>query len=140
MRATEYLFLVVILGLVAVAMMATIVDLNTIYPDNQIDENQLNSYNDFRGIMITANNTLDNFQKLGDDSKWYQKIGAGIVAIPYAVISFPIMIVQAINVLIKFMGGGLVGIIPAGILVAMVALLTIEIVRRFMEFFQRSRA
>jgi len=140
MRATEYLFLVVVLGLVAIAIMATVVDLNTIYPDNQIDENQLNQYNDFEGIMITANNTLDNFQKLGDDSKWYQKIGAGIVAIPYAVISFPIMIVQAINILIKFMGGGLIGIIPAGILIAMVALLTIEIVRRFMEFFQRSRA
>ena len=140
MRATEYLFLVIVIGIMAMVIIATAIDLNNVYPSNQIDTNTIDEYNDFEGIMNTANKTLDNFQKLGDDSKWYQKIGAGIVAIPYAVISFPMMIVEAVLILTKFMGGGLIGFIPAGILVAMVALLTVEIVRRMLEFFQRSRA
>lgn len=140
MRGTEYLVLVVILGIVAISFGLYVNDLNTVYPDNHIDENTISQYNDFQNVANTANKTFDNFRKLGDDTSWFQKIGAGIVAIPYAVISFPIMLYEAVSALTKFMGGGLTGIIPASIVFALVALLTIEVVRRLMEFFQRSRA
>ena len=140
MRGTEYLILVVILGIVAIAMGLYVNDLNNIYPDNTINGTSLEQFNDFQKVSDTANKTFDNFRKLGADTAWYQKIGAGIVAIPYAVISFPIMIYEAVSALTKFMGGGLTGIIPTGIILALVALLTIEIVRRLLEFFQRSRA
>ncbi len=140
MRGSEYLILVVILGIVAIGMGMYVNDLNTVYPDNPIDGTTISQYNDFQAVANTANKSFENFRKLGDDSNWFQKIGAGIVAIPYAVISFPIMIYEAVSALTKFMGGGLTGIIPAGIIFALIALLTIEVVRRLLEFFQRARA
>ena len=131
---------VVILGIMAITMGLYVNDLNTIYPSNPIDGSTIDQYNDFQEVANTANKTFDNFRKLGDDTAWYQKIGAGIVAIPYAVISFPIMLYEAVSALTKFMGGGLTGIIPASIVFALVALMIIQIVRELMQFFQRSRA
>jgi hypothetical protein len=139
MRATEYLFLVVMIGIFSVVIIMGANELNSIYPDNPIQSSDLEQYNDWQGVSESADATLENFKKLGDDSKWYQKIGAGIVAIPYAVISFPLMIVQAILILGRFMSDSL-GFLPSGIILAMGALLIIEIVRRLLEFFNRARA
>lgn len=113
---------------------------NGIYTGSNIDETSIQQYDDFQKVADTANKTFDNFRKIDSDANWFQKIGAGIVAIPYAVISFPVMIYEAVSALTKFMGGGLTGIIPAGIVFAMIALLTIEVVRRLLEFFQRARS
>jgi hypothetical protein len=140
MRGTEYMVLVVILGLVAITMGMYVNDLNTIYPTNQIDRSTVDQFNDFNKVAETANKTFDKFRNIDADSSWFQKIGAGIVAIPYAVISFPVMIYEAVSALTKFMGGGLMGFIPAGILFALVALLVIMVVRELMSFFQRSRS
>jgi len=140
MRGTEYLVLVIIMGIMAVSFGLYLNGVNNIYSGQNIDDGTLEQYNDFQKVADTANKTFDNFRKLGDESKWYQKIGAGIVAIPYAVISFPVMIYEAVSALTKFMGGGLVGIIPSAILLAMIALLTVEVVRRLLEFFQRARS
>jgi uncharacterized membrane protein len=140
MRGTEYLVLVIIMGIMTISLGLYINGINTSYSGENIDEDTLDQYNDFQEVANTANKTFDNFRKLGDDSKWYQKIGAGIVAIPYAVISFPVMIYEAVSALTKFMGGGLIGLIPASIIFAMIALLTVEVVRRLLEFFQRARS
>jgi hypothetical protein len=140
MRATEYLFLVIMIGLVSIVIMMGATDLNQVYTNTTIDTSNLSQFNDFSKITDQANKTFDNFQKLGDDTKWYQKIGAGIIAIPYAVISFPIMIAQALTILTKFMGVGLIGIVPTSIILIMISLLLVEVVKRMMEFFQRSRS
>jgi len=140
MRGSEYLVLVVVLGIIAITFGAYVYDLNKNYNGYAIDEATIAQYDDFQKVANTANKTFENFRNLGGDSNWFQKIGAGIVAIPYAVISFPIMIYEAVSALTKFMGGGLTGIVPAGIIVALIALFTIEVVRRLLEFFQRARA
>ena len=142
MRATDYLLLVIVIGLTAIAITLSASDLNTIYTSegNQINNSDFDSYNDFQDISNRANSTFENFKKLGDDTKWYQKIGAGIVAIPYAVISFPLMIADAIVILTKFMGLTLPTLIPQSIILGLLAILMVEVVRRMMEFFQRSRS
>lgn len=140
MRATEYLFLVVVIGIFAIIVTMGATEFNQIYTSKQIDTSNMEQYKDFSKVSDIANSTFQNFQKLSDDSKWYQKIGAGIVAIPYAVISFPIMIAVAITTLTKYMGSALGGIVPQPIILALLALLLIEVVRRLMEFFNRARA
>ena len=140
MRGTEYLVLVVFMGIMAMSILFIAQDFNTIYTDNSIDTSNFSQFNDFNRVANRANETFENFKTLGDDSKWYQKIGAGIVAIPYAVISFPVMIGDSVVILTKFMGISLAGIIPQPIIYALVVLMIIEIVRRLLEFFQRSRA
>ena len=140
MRGTEYLVLVIIMGIISISLGLYLNGINTSYSGQNIDESTLEQYNDFQKVADTANKTFDNFRKIDSDANWFQKIGAGIVAIPYAVISFPVMIYEAVSALTKFMGGGLTGLIPAGIIFAMIALLTVEVVRRLLEFFQRARS
>ncbi len=140
MRATEYLLLVVTIGIFAYLIIAGAGEFNQVYPDNPIDTTGFKQYEDFNNITQKANKSIENFQKLGDESKWYQKIGAGIVAIPYAVIQFPIMIVSSVTTLTGYMANALGGIIPAPILLALGTFLLIALVRGFMEFFQKSRA
>jgi hypothetical protein len=141
MRGTEYVFLVIMIGIFSMVMSSFATDLNTVYTDTHIDTSNFSQYNDFQDVTDHANKTFEKFKTLGNDEKsWFQKIGAGIVAIPYAVISFPIMLGMAFITLTKFMGGGLVGWIPASIIFAMLAMLIVEGVRRLLEFFQRARA
>jgi len=140
MRATEYLILVVFIGIFAYLVISGATEMNEIYTENKINASAFEQYTDFSQITAKTNASIENFQKLGDDSKWYQKIGAGIVAIPYAVIQFPILIILAVTQLSKFIGSSLGGFVPYPIILALITLLLIEIVRRFMEFFQKTRA
>jgi len=142
MRATEYLFYVVMIGVLFWIVIAGIGDLNQGFPENEINTSSLDGdYNKIETIQQRANNSLENFKTLEDESKsWFQKIGAGIVAIPYAVVSFPIMIIESVVILQGMAVSTLGGVLPATILLAMLTFLIIEIVKRFLEFFQRSRA
>jgi hypothetical protein len=142
MRATEYLFLVVIIGVFAWLVVTGVGELNQAYPENEINISIIEEdYNKIEDIQSLANDSLENFKTLGDTEKsWFQKIGAGIVAIPYAVVSFPIMIINAVVILEGMITTTLGGVVPAIIILAIVTYLIIEIVKRFLEFFQRSRA
>jgi hypothetical protein len=142
MRATEYLFLVVIIGVFAWLVVTGVGELNQAYPENEINISIIEEdYNKIEDIQSLANDSLENFKTLGDTEKsWFQKIGAGIVAIPYAVVSFPIMIINAIVILEGMITTTLGGVVPAIIILAIVTYLIIEIVKRFLEFFQRSKA
>ena len=116
--------------------------LNENYSDNQINTtNFTGKYNQIEKINNTVDDMYQNFQKLGaEDTSWFSKIGAGIVAIPYAVVNFPIMIVTAVSAILSMMVISLGGFVPATILIGMITFIIIEVVRRFLEFFQRSRA
>jgi hypothetical protein len=142
MRATEYLFLVVIIGVFAWLVVTGVGELNQAYPENEINISIIEEdYNKIEDIQSLANDSLENFKTLGDTEKsWFQKIGAGIVAIPYAVVSFPIMIINAVVILEGMITTTLGGVVPAIIILAIVTYLIIEIVKRFLEFFQRSKA
>lgn len=142
MRGMDYLFFVVMIGVFVYLIVAGATNFNEIYSDNQINtSNFTGKYNQIELIQEKANESYNNFQKLGsEDTSWFQKIGAGIVAIPYAVINFPIMVVVAISALLSMITITLGGIVPATIILAMVTFLVIEAVRRFLEFFQRARA
>ncbi len=142
MRATEYLVLVVIIGVFAWLTIDGATQLNQKFPDNQINTtNFTGSYDKIETINEKVNSTFNNFQKLGaEDTSWFQKIGAGIVAIPYAVINFPIIIALAVTALMSMVTSALGGILPSIIIFAIVTFLLIEIVKRFLEFFQRARA
>lgn len=141
MRGMDYLFLVVAIGVFVFIVVSGANEMNSIYPDNPINTSNFTSqYDKIQTIQDRANESYMNFQKLGsEDKSWFQKIGAGIVAIPYAVINYPIMVVTAIGAIIGMMFSAL-GFLPSTILLAMITFLTIEAVKRFMEFFQRARA
>ena len=142
MRGMDYLFLVVVIGVFVFIVVSGADELNHIYTANPINTSNFTSeYNQIESIKEKANESYMNFQKLGaEDTSWFQKIGAGIVAIPYAVINFPIMVVFAIGALINMLTLSLGGILPATIILAIITFITIEAVRRFLEFFQRARA
>lgn len=142
MRGTEYLILVVMIGVFIFLTIGVADNLNKIYPENQINTTNLTgNYNQIDKIQSVANKSYQNFQTLGsEDKSWFQKIGAGIVAIPYAVINFPIMVVTAITALGSMVTNGLGGIVPTTIILAIITFVTIYVVRGFLEFFQRARA
>jgi hypothetical protein len=142
MRATEYLFFVVMVGVVFFLMIMGINNLNTAFPESQINISSLDGdYDKISSVQERANNSLENFKTLGDEDKsWFQKIGAGIVAIPYAVVTFPIMIIESVIIVQGMAVSSLGGILPATILLALLTFLIIEIVKRFLEFFQKARA
>lgn len=142
MRATEYLFIVGMIGVFVYLIISGATNLNQIYPDNPINTtNFTGNYNQIDDIQNTTTNMYENFQKLGrEDTSWFQKIGAGIVAIPYAVINFPILVVKGTGAIFSMMAQALGGVFPAIILSVAVLFITIEVVKRFLEFFQRSRS
>jgi hypothetical protein len=141
MRLTEYLALVVIIGVFGWLMIDGATQLNDKFPDNQINTTLLDGYDKIDTINEKVNNSYQNFQTLGrEDVSWFQKIGAGIVAIPYAVITFPIMIATAVGALMTMVTTGLGGVVPAIIILALSTFLLIEIVKRLLEFFQKARA
>jgi len=141
MRATELLLIVVIIGVFAYLTVSGSQQFNEFYPENQIDTSNFSGYNQIEKIGEDANDIYENFQTLGaEDTSWFQKIGAGIVAIPYAVIKMPIMVVSAVGVLTSFIDDGLGGKVPYTIILAGITILIIYAVREFLQFFQRSRS
>lgn len=140
MRATEYLIIVVMIGVFAYLTISGSEQLNESYPDNPIETSNFSGYDKVESIRNSTDDIYKNFQVLGsEDSSWYSKIGAGIVAIPYAVIKLPIMVVVAITALSEFITEGLGDKVPYPIILAMVTFLIIYAVREFLQFFQRSR-
>lgn len=142
MRGTEYLALVVIIGVFGWLTIQGAGELNQKYDGNTIDTSNFSSnYDDIEKIQEVSNKTLNNFAKLGnEDTAWYQKLGAGIVAIPYAVIAFPQMLIIAVTSLSNMVTISLGSILPSIILLAIVTFLVIYIVRELLSFFQRSRS
>ena len=142
MRATDYLFLVVIIGLVVGIVSLGATDFNTMEAGNQIDIANLTSgYDNVANINNKVNESLEAFQTLADDdASWFSKVAAGIVAIPKAVIGFPILIMSALAIFTGMVSTATKGIVPPFIVYGLITLVMIMIMRRFMEFFQRARA
>ena len=141
MRVTELLLIVVIIGVFAYLTVSGGQQLNNVYPENQIDTTNFSGYEQIETIGDDADDIYQNFKTLGaEDKSWFQKIGAGIVAIPYAVIKMPIMVVSAISVLTSFINDGLGGKVPYIVILAGITILIIYAVREFLTFFQRSRS
>jgi len=141
MRVTELLLIVVVIGVFAYLTVSGSQQLNSIYPENQIDTSNFSGYDQIETIGEDADDIYQNFKTLGaEDKAWYQKIGAGIVAIPYAVIKMPIMTVSAIGVLTSFIDDGLGGKVPYTVILGGITILIIYAVREFLSFFQRSRS
>lgn len=141
MRATEYLLIVVMIGVFMYLTIAGAGELNKIYTNNSINTTDLAGYDKIETIRNSTDSIYQNFQKLGsEDTSWLQKIGAGIVAIPYAVVKMPIMVVVAIGALTEFINKGLGGFVPYPVILASITFLIIFAVREFLQFFQRSRS
>ena len=142
MRATDYLFLVVIIGMVVGIITLGAEDFNTMEAGNEIDIANLTSgYDEVSTINNKINGSLEAFQTLGDDdASWFSKVSAGIVAIPKAVIGFPVLILSGLGIFTGFITTATNGLVPPFVVYALITLVMIMIFRRFMEFFQRARA
>ena len=142
MRATDYLFLVVIIGLVVGIVTLGAEDFNTMEAGNPIDIANLTAgYDNTASINNNINESLEAFKTLGDDdASWFSKVAAGIIAIPKAVIAFPLLILTGVGMLTGMISTATKGIVPPFVVYALITLMMIMIFRRFMEFFQRARA
>lgn len=142
MRAMEYLVLVVIIGLFMFLTIDGAREFNNLPVGAEINTSMFSEdYDQTEKIMLRVNESFESFQKLGDEeTSWFEKIGSGIVAIPLAVINFPIIVATAVGSLIHMVTITFGGVLPATVVLTATTLLLIEVVRRFMEFFQRSRS
>lgn len=142
MRATEYLIIVVMIGVFAYLAISGAEKINTFYDTNSsINISSLSGYDKLDLIRNSTDDIYQNFQKLGaEDTSWFQKLGAGIIAIPYAVIKLPLMVVTAITALSEFITKGLGDNVPYIIILSSIIFLLIYAVREFLQFFQRSRS
>lgn len=142
MRATEYLMIVILIGVFVFLNVQGAKEFNEVYSSsNLVNESMFEGYDNTSAVSTQANSVFEKFQALGDsDNSWFQKIGAGIVAIPYAVIMFPIMVATAYSTLAGWITKSLGGVVPYPIIFAILTFFIVEIVRRMMEFFQRSRS
>lgn len=142
MKATAYLSFVVVIGIFVLLTINGATNLNEKFPQHQINTSNFSeSYNNIDAINTRVNETYYKFQILGaEDTSWFQKIGAGIVAIPYAVINFPIIIGMSVTSLMSMTKTALGGIVPMFIIIGILTFILVEIVSKFLEFFQRARA
>lgn len=117
--------------------------LNDSYSENYVNSSEWDSKYDFsNNINGSVSNLKSNFDTITDTEKsWFTRIGAGIVAIPYAVILFPLTIFDGFasfgSILTDLSSdfgvkGKLIGL---GLI-----LLIIFAVTKLLEFFQRSPA
>ena len=143
MRATEYLNFVVIIGLIAIFITLGAYDFNHAYENQGKNINVsefTGDYDNVDSINDKVNNSLNNFKKLGDEeSSWFSRIGAGIIAIPYAIISLPLLIIDGLSLIITMITNTLGLYLPSGVIFVLVGLLMIDILRRFMEFFGKGK-
>ena len=143
MRATEYLAFIVIVGLIAGFLVLGANEFNNAYPESgtQIStENITDNYDKIENINTGVNKSIENFKKLGDDEgSWFTGLVGGLYAIPYAIIQLPILIIDGVSVMTDFISNALGVYIPAWAVLVILALLFIDILRRFLEFFGKAR-
>ncbi len=141
MRATDYLILVVIIGMIASLVTMGTTEFNNMDAGEPINLENLTQYDDVASINNKVNESLEVFQKLGDDdASWFSKVSAGIVAIPKVVIGFPILIMSGVASFTGMVSGASNGLVPPFVTYGIITIIMIIILRRFMEFFQRARA
>lgn len=141
MKASSLLIFLVIIGLVAFAFVSFGNELNSQYADNQINTSQIDGTLDYTGeINSSLNPLVDKFDKIADeDAGFFTKLGAGIVAIPYAIVLFPALIFKGViylNSVITLIGTALN--IPAVIIYGIIVIALIWIISKLLEFFQKT--
>lgn len=143
MKITTVFEFVVIFGALFYIMGAYSVELNNQYSDNPINTTKWEGKYDYSDSINTSMGKLiDKINTITDTEKsWFTRLSAGIVAIPYFVILFPIVALEGFATFVKILTGAGADIaVPQKILAAAVILVTIFLIKKLLEFFQRSQA
>lgn len=144
MKATSILFLVVFIAAFVGVMASFANDLNAQYPEeHQINTSKYEGKYDYsENINDSVGKLKSNFDTITDtDKSWFTRIGAGIVAIPYAVILFPLTIFDGFASFGNILTGMTQALgVPPFLISAGLLILVIFAVIKLLEFFQRSPA
>lgn len=116
-------------------------DLDNVYADNQINANWSSKYDIAENINASSAGLKSNLETLADDDKsWFSKIGAGIVAIPRAVMLLPILGFESLASFSNFTSDLLAYYnIPPEVTRGILVLLGVFIIFGLLEWFQRSK-
>lgn len=146
MRAMTIIYLVVVIAAFMSIFGSFKNDINAQYgttPQEQINASKWENRFDFSPQINSSINSLkEKFDTITDtEQSWFTRIGAGIVAIPYAVVIFPLVIFDGFS---NF-GAILTGLssdfyVENGLIAMILIYLTILGVQKLLEFFQRSPA
>lgn len=146
MKASSVLyFILIVAGFMTIfALFAN--DMNTQYDDPGTHRVNISAWEGKYNYSDTVNGSVgrlkSNFDTITDtDKSWFTKIGAGIVAIPYAVILYPLAIFDGLssfgNILTSMASA--IGVPPPLIYIGLIFLVVFA-VNKMLEFFQRSPA
>lgn len=102
MKLTIFLVFIAVVGLVFAALTQMSTELNDKYPStHQINVSKFdNEYNYINDLNESVGAIQERFNVITDEDKgFFTRLGAGIVAIPYAVILFPKAVLQGSSAL-----------------------------------------
>lgn len=143
MKLMTWIALIVIIGLSSLTYLHLNNDLNDNYLDNeQINSSLLESYDYINEINQSISPLKEKFEVIADENKgFFTKIAAGIVAIPYAIILLPSLVLEGL----KYTNDMIVQVslilkVPPLITYGLLVLMMIFVISRLLEFFQRSEA
>lgn len=143
MKITTVMTFIVLVGIIMLGFKSLSSDLNTSYNDNQINTSKWDTkYNKIEDVNGSVGKLVDKFQKITDeDAGFFTKIGSGIVAIPYAVILFPLIALEGAATLVTIMTTAAADFgVPPQIVVGFIVLITIFIVAKLLEYFQKTQS
>lgn len=140
MKGTTIFFIILFIGLFMVIFSDFKTGLNNGYSDNQINASSWEGkYDKTVEVNSSVGKLKDKFDTITDTEKsWFTRISAGIVAIPYAVIIFPLAIFEGFTSfggIVTDMGTELK--IKASLISIALIILIVYAVKGLLEFFQR---
>lgn len=143
MKISVMIIFIVLVGGLFYIFGTGVKELNTQYPEHQLNTSAWDSKYD---ASIKINNSIgkltEKFNVITDEKQgFFTKIGAGITAIPYAIILVPATVLDAITTGGSMITGFFITLqLPSKIIFIGILVLTIFGIFKLVEFFQRTRA
>lgn len=139
MRASTFFTILLLVGGLFSLFTLMVQEANQQYPDANLDSTEWNNKYDYASRINKTVAPLKNaFDKIADEKNgWFQKITAGIAAIPYAIIIVPSVIFNGLNIGSEMIAGFSSAIsIPGSIVLICIIGLIIWGIFKLVEFFQ----
>jgi hypothetical protein len=142
MKISVFVSYILVVGAIFFTFALIVTDVNNSYPEADINKSEWEDEYDYVSDLNSTISPLEEkFKVIQDENAgFFTKIGAGITAIPYAIIIFPQIVFGSLEIGGKMTTGFLAVLaIPGYIVIVVIISTLIWALFKLVEFFQRSQ-
>jgi len=142
MKIGTFVMMILVIGLVFSVIGSIVGDFQTQYTNSTVNTDWAEDYDYSKEINSSVSNLKIQLEKLDDENVgWFEKLGAGITAIPFAVIAAVDVILESASFGINIVAdlGAEFGV-PSSVIFFGVTALIIAVVFMLISFWRRYRA